>query len=83
MFFDIIGWMGMILVSLAYALLSTNKISNGRLYHTLNLIAAIFMGIGLYPKDAWFSFALQVVWGCVAIAALIKLIRGSKKGERI
>ena len=30
MIFDILGWIGMILVLLAYALLSTNKIENGK-----------------------------------------------------
>lgn len=73
MFFDIIGWIGMILVLVAYILLSTNKIKNGLLYQFLNLIAAIFMAIGLFPKNAWFSFTLQVIWGIVAIISIIRL----------
>ena len=47
MFFDIMGWIGMILVLIAYTLLSTNKIKNGMLYQVLNLLAGIFMAIGL------------------------------------
>ena len=78
MFYDIVGWIGMILVLLAYALLSTNKIKNGLLYQFLNLIAGIFMAIGLYPKNAWFSFTLQVIWSLVAIVAIIKIKRNSK-----
>ena len=78
MFFDVLGWIGMVLVLLAYALLSTNKIENGKLYQILNLLAAIFMAIGLFPKDAWFSFALQVIWGLVAIVALIKIFQSKK-----
>lgn len=77
MIFDIFGWIGMILVLVAYMLLSTNKIENGKLYQILNLIASIFMAIGLFPKKAWFSFTLQVIWGFIAIIALIKII--SKK----
>ncbi len=75
MIFDIFGWIGMILVLVAYALLSINKINNGKLYQTLNLLAAIFMAIGLFPKNAWFSFSLQIVWGVVALVALVKLIK--------
>ena len=75
MFFDICGWIGTILVLVAYALLSTNKINSGKLYQILNLLAALFMAVGLFPKNAWFSFALQVVWGLVAIIALIKLMK--------
>ena len=52
MVFDILGWIGMVLVLIAYGLLSTNKIPNGKLYQILNLIAAIFMAIGLFPKNA-------------------------------
>ena len=73
MIFDILGWLGMILVLLAYALLSINKIKNGITYQILNLLAAIFMAIGLLPKNAWFSFTLQIMWGLIAIVTIIKI----------
>ena len=75
MFFNILGWIGMILVLLAYALLSTNKIENGKLYQTLNLIAAVLMAIGLFPTKAWFSFTLQIIWAMIAIISIIKIIK--------
>lgn len=78
MIFDICGWIGTVLVLIAYALLSTKKIENGNLYQTINLIAAIFMAIGLFPKNAWFSFALQVVWGLIAIFAIVKNVKVNK-----
>ena len=73
MIFDLLGWIGMVLVLIAYALLSTNKISNGKVYQVINLIAAVFMAIGLFPKKAWFSFALQVAWAIIAIISMIKI----------
>ena len=73
MVFDICGWIGMILVLLAYGLLSTNKIKNGILYQVINLVAAVFMAIGVFPKNAWFSFALQVIWAIIAVVAIIKI----------
>lgn len=79
MIYDILGWIGTILVLIAYLLLSTNKINNGKLYQILNLLASLFMAIGLLPKNAWFSFALQVIWGCIAIVALIKMINRKEK----
>ena len=75
MIFDILGWIGMILVLVAYGLLSTNKIENGKLYQMLNLIAATFMAIGLFPTKAWFSFTLQVIWALIAFVAIIKLYK--------
>ncbi|MBQ7790589.1 MAG: hypothetical protein IJ399_04930 [Bacilli bacterium] len=65
----------MIIVLIAYGLLSTNKIENGKLYQTLNLIAATFMAIGLFPTKAWFSFTLQVIWALIAIIAIVKLYK--------
>jgi len=79
MIFDLFGWIGMVLVLLAYGLLSTNKIDNGKLYQVINLIAAIFMAIGLLPKNAWFSFALQMAWAIIAIIAIIKIIKKEKQ----
>lgn len=79
MIFDILGWIGMVLVLVAYGLLSTNKIPNGKLYQILNVIAAIFMAIGLLPKNAWFSFTLQIVWALIGVIAIIKIIKNEKE----
>jgi len=79
MFFDILGWIGMVLVLVAYLLLSSNKIDNGKTYQVLNLFASIFMAIGLLPKNAWFSFALQIIWGVIAVISLIKILKKDKK----
>lgn len=76
MFYDVIGWIGMVLVLLAYALLSTNKIKNGLLYQILNLIAGICMAVGLFPKNAWFSFTLQVIWAVIALVSIFKIKKG-------
>lgn len=79
MFFDIIGWVGMTIVLTAYLLLSLGKIKNGYLYQALNLIASLLMAIGLFPKNAWFSFALQVAWGIIAIVAIIRIKNRPKR----
>lgn len=80
MIFDILGWIGTILLVMDYILLSTNKIENGKLYQIINLIASLCMAIGVFPKNAWFSFALQVIWGIIAIIALVKM--KNKKEEK-
>lgn len=79
MIFDIFGWVGMVLVLVAYALLSTNKIKNGKLYQSLNFLAALFMAIGLFPTKAWFSFSLQVIWAIIAVVSFIKVIKEDSK----
>ena len=82
LFFDIVGWIGMILVLVPYILLSLGKIKNGYTFQILNLLSALLMAIGLFPKNAWFSFALQVVWGLIAIIAIIKLRAHPKKKKK-
>ena len=79
--YDILGWIGMVLVLVAYAMLSTNKINNGKTYQIINLVASVFMAIGLLPKNAWFSFALQVAWGLIAVIAIIKIIKNEKNNK--
>lgn len=80
--FDIIGWVGMVLVLAAYLLLSLGKIKNGYIYQFLNLAAGALMAIGLYPKNAWFSFTLQIVWALIAVISIIKLKTTPKKKKK-
>lgn len=82
MIFDIFGWIGMMLVLAAYLLLSTNKIQNGYLYQILNLLAGIFMAIGLLPKNAWFSFTLQIIWAVIALVAIIKKYKIKEENKK-
>lgn len=80
--FDIIGWVGMILVLVAYLLLSFNKIKNGYTYQILNFLAGALMAIGLFPKNAWFSFTLQIVWMVIAVIAIIRLKLKPKNNKK-
>ena len=73
MIFDILGWIGTFLLVMDYILLSTNKIENGKLYQIINLVASLCMAIGVFPKNAWFTFTLEIIWGTIAIVALIKI----------
>ena len=73
-FSQIIGWIGMILIVLAYFLVSTGKInSSNRNYQFLNLFGAIFVGINVFYQSAWPAFTLQVVWVMIAIFSLVKI----------
>lgn len=75
MFFDIIGWVGAVLVLLAYFLLSTKKIKAGYFYQLLNLAAGTCMAIGLFPKNAWFSFSVQIAWTLIALWSILRIRR--------
>ena len=73
-FTQTIGWIGTILIVVAYFLVSNNKISaTSKRYQLLNLLGAIGVGFNVFHQSAWPAFALQVVWAVIAIIALIKI----------
>ncbi len=70
---QIAGWMGMIMVVLAYYLISHEKINGShKHYQILNLLGAIGIGISVYEQRAWPAFALQIVWGIITVASMVK-----------
>lgn len=72
-FFQIIGWVGTIMVVLAYFLNSTGRINfNSSKYQLLNLLGAIGVGFNVFHQQAWPALALQVTWGIIAILSLIR-----------
>lgn len=79
MIYDIIGWIGMIILLIDFMLLSINKISNGKIYQLLNLIASVLIAVGLLPKNAWFSFTLEVIMAFISIVILIKIYIKERK----
>ena len=75
-FAQIAGWIGAFLVVLAYFLVSYKKVQgDNRVYQLMNLIGAIGVGINASYQEAWPSFAIQIVWGIIAIVALVKSVK--------
>lgn len=70
---EIIGWVGMMFIVLAYYLVSHKDIKgSSRTYQMMNLFGAIFIGFNVFYNGVWSSFALQIVWAIIAILALIR-----------
>lgn len=79
-FIEIIGWLGTFFVVLAYFLVSYKKIQpTSKGYQLLNLFGTLGIGINVWHYQAWPSFALQIVWGMIAIFALFSSVRAKKK----
>lgn len=71
--FNILGWIGTVLILLAYFLNSTGRVGGaGRPYQLLNLAGAICMGVSVYHQTAWPAVALQFAWGAIAVYSLLK-----------
>ncbi|MGE5834269.1 MAG: CBU_0592 family membrane protein [Acidobacteriota bacterium] len=78
-FIDFIGWVGAVLVLLAYGLVSTDRLHPHSVgYQSLNIAGAL----GLVINSAWYSAVpsavVNVAWIGIGLYALL----ASKRGKR-
>lgn len=70
---QIVGWVGTFLIVLAYFLVSYKKVDgSSKIYQGMNLLGAMGVGVNVFHQQAWPAVALQVVWGIIAIVALVR-----------
>jgi len=75
----ITGWVGMILIIVAYFLISTKRVTGqSRLYQLLNLFGAIGIIWNTFVQQAWPAMTLNVVWAIIAVKTLL-LIKKYKR----
>jgi hypothetical protein len=76
---DVAGWVGSVLILLAYGLNSYKKIeSDSMKFYLLNLFGGIFLIIYSTYKNAFANTFINVVWVLIAIPAIINLLRSKK-----
>lgn len=78
--YPLLGWVGTFSYLLAYFLLSINKIkANQTIYHAMNIVGAV----GLTANAIYYAdlpnVVVNLVWGIIALTALIVLSRKKKK----
>lgn len=70
---EYLGWVGSILIILAYASSQLNYITQENIiYIGMNLIGAVCIAINLFPKKVYGPFMLNVFWATIALFALYK-----------
>ncbi|MBW8754271.1 MAG: permease [Sphingomonadales bacterium] len=73
---NIAGFGGMACVVFAYAYQTGKAQPNPYVQHGINLLGAVLLGISLLKNMNPASFALEFVWGAVAIWGLAKAFLG-------
>ncbi|HEX7042739.1 MAG TPA: hypothetical protein VF189_05810 [Patescibacteria group bacterium] len=69
------GWYGTVAIIGAYALISFNLIKSASLfYQILNLTGALGIITVSYYKKVFQSVVLNLIWGIVAIIAIVSLL---------
>jgi len=75
--FEIIGWIGFILIVSAYLFVTLKflDVSSTR-YHLMNLVGALCMATNARHNNAKPLFWLNLVWSLIAVIGLVKLGSG-------
>ncbi len=76
---EFIGWFGVVVILLAYALASFDIIaSTGILYQILNIAGAIGIVIISIKRHAYQPEVLNIIWAMIGVVALINTLFFSK-----
>ena len=76
---EMLGWAGTITFVVAYYGISFGKLkADSLLYQWMNLLGAVAIAFSVFVKHAWPAFALEVVWGGIALVTLIRLLKNRK-----
>jgi hypothetical protein len=78
--YPILGWVGTLAYLLGYFLLSINKINARQMiYHMLNVVGALGLTANALHYADLPNVVVNLVWGLIAISALVVLSRKKKK----
>ena len=73
---QVLGWLGTVAYLTAYILLTTKKIQSDRpLFHMLNIIGAAGLIIHALHLEDFPNVAINLVWGLIAIGAIVYMLR--------
>lgn len=73
---DVIGWVGMLLYVVAYALISTGRTSGtSHKYQLMNLAGAVGVATNAFYYGAYPSAVVNVVWFAIAVTMLSRMRR--------
>ncbi len=74
--FDSLGWIGAILLLLAYAMVSFKKLAaDSFAYQGMNVGASILLAINTLYHRAYPSSFVNIVWTIIAIFAILTVVR--------
>ena len=70
---DAIGWVGAVMVLIAYVLLLRHRTSaDGHVYLTLNFLGSGCLAISTSVAHAWSSAAVNMIWLAIGVTPLVR-----------
>jgi len=69
------GWVGVLLILLAYALLSFGVLSADHVgYHTLNLVGGVGIIVDALADKNYQPAVLNLIWIAIAVFAIVRVV---------
>ncbi len=76
---DILGWLGAILILLAYFLLVHKDLtSRSKMYQWMNIIGSLMLGINTLVLKAYPSFLTNIIWFFIGLYGIFHIVRHNK-----
>jgi hypothetical protein len=70
-----IGWVGAILLTVGYWLVSTGRVNgDGLSFQWINVLGSLFLGIAAAGGRVWASVALNSLWVGIGVVVLTRLV---------
>jgi len=72
---EVLGWLGAVLLVIAYAIVSSERVhGRSKLYQSLNIAAGVLLGVNTAWHHAWPSMVVNVIWVVIAAIALMPVL---------
>lgn len=72
---EAVGWVGVLCILVAYALLSADVLNQDHLtYHVINLVGGIGIMIDAFADKNYQPAALNIIWIAIAVFAITRIV---------
>lgn len=73
-FIDTVGWLGGLIVVVAYFMISSGKTTaKSPMFQSLNLVGSVFLIINTYAKGAYPSAVVNIIWVGIALYGFYRI----------
>jgi hypothetical protein len=80
--FEVLGWVGAVVILAGYGLFSLGRLANGPLYQWANLIGALCISVNVASHGAYPSAIVNAIWAVIAVVVLIGMSRRRRAARR-
>jgi hypothetical protein len=81
---DVIGWIGAIVILVAYFLVAGKRLpATSAIFHTANLLGGAAVALSSLAREAWPAAALNTTWALIGLYGLTRIWRARTVPERV